>query len=290
MKLLLARHGQTEWNAAARFQGHTDIALSERGRAQAHALGRALRGRPVTAAYVSPMHRAIETAEIALADAGIPCTPIEELRELSLGQWEGCTVEEIRAREGDPYAAWLRAPLDYPPPDAEPLPAVRDRVLTAVERIAAAHGDGEALVIAHGGVISVYACHLLGCSFNHLWRLRVDNCSLTIVRPPRLVTLNDTRHLPPDLQTHAFNRGERATTAPSRPTLSDAPARATAPPSRAMLSDAPARAPAPPSSPTLSDAPARAPAPPSRPTLSDAPARATHRGGLGGRPEPPNSR
>ena len=210
MKLLLARHGQTEWNADRRFQGHTDVALSERGRIQAHALGRALRGKTITAAYVSPMRRAVETAEIALADAGIPCTPIEELRELSLGQWEGCTVDEIRAREGDPYGAWLRAPLDCPPPGAEPLTEVRDRVLTAVDRIADAHGDGEALVVAHGGVISVYACHLLGCSFNHLWRLRVDNCSLTVVRPPRLVTLNDTRHLPDELQSQGFTRGERA--------------------------------------------------------------------------------
>ena len=210
MRLLLARHGQTEWNAAARFQGHTDIALSDRGRAQAHALGRALRGRRVTAAYVSPMRRAVETAEIALGDAGIPFTPIEELRELSLGEWEGCTIDEIRRQDGDPYAAWLRAPLDCPPPGAEPLPDVRDRVLTAVDRIGEAPDDGEALVVAHGGVISVYACHLLGCSFNQLWRLRVDNCSLTVVRPPRLVTLNDTRHLPHDLQAHAFNRGERA--------------------------------------------------------------------------------
>jgi broad specificity phosphatase PhoE len=213
MKLLLARHGQTEWNADRRFQGHTDVVLSERGRAQAHALGRALRGRRVTAAYVSPMRRAVETAEIALADAGIPYTPIEELRELSLGQWEGCTVDEIRRQDGDPYAAWLHAPLDCPPPGAEPLPDVRDRVLAAVERIAAAHADGDALLIAHGGVISVYACHLLGCSFNQLWRLRVDNCSLTIVHPPRIVMLNDTRHLGDELQSQHF-RSDFAARAP----------------------------------------------------------------------------
>jgi broad specificity phosphatase PhoE len=213
MKLLLARHGQTEWNADRRFQGHTDISLSARGRAQAHALGRALRGRRVTAAYVSPMRRAVETAEIALADAGIPFTPIEELRELSLGEWEGCTVDEIRQQAGDPYAAWLHAPLDCPPPGAEPLPDVRDRVLAGVERIGAAHADGDALLIAHGGVISVYACHLLGCSFNQLWRLRVDNCSLTIVRPPRIVTLNDTRHLGDELQSQHF-RSDYAAKAP----------------------------------------------------------------------------
>ena len=213
MKLLLARHGQTEWNADRRFQGHTDISLSARGRAQAHALGRALRGRPVSAAYVSPMRRAVETAEIALADAGIPFTPIEALRELSLGAWEGCTVDEIRRQDGDPYAAWLRAPLDCPPPGAEPLPAVRDRVVSALERIEDAHGDGDALIIAHGGVISVYACHLLACSFNQLWRLRVDNCSLTVVHPPRIVTLNDTRHLGEDLQSQHF-RSDFAVKAP----------------------------------------------------------------------------
>jgi broad specificity phosphatase PhoE len=213
MKRLLARHGQTEWNADRRFQGHTDISLSARGRAQAHALGRALRGRPVSAAFVSPMRRAVETAEIALADAGIPFTPIEALRELSLGAWEGCTVDEIRRQDGDPYAAWLQAPLDCPPPGAEPLPAVRDRVVSALERIEDAHGDGDALIIAHGGVISVYACHLLACSFNQLWRLRVDNCSLTIVHPPRIVTLNDTRHLGEDLQSQHF-RSDFAVKAP----------------------------------------------------------------------------
>jgi broad specificity phosphatase PhoE len=212
MRLLLARHGQTEWNAGRRFQGTTDVPLSAVGRAQAHALGHALRGRRVSAAYVSPMRRAVETAEIALADAGIPYTPIEALRELSLGEWEGCTVDEIRQQDGDPYAAWLRAPLDCPPPGAEPLPDVRDRVLAAVDRIGETHGEGDALIIAHGGVISVYACHILGCSFNQLWRLRVDNCSLTVVRPPRLVTLNDTRHLG-DLQSAHFSRGDAATSA-----------------------------------------------------------------------------
>jgi broad specificity phosphatase PhoE len=50
-------------------------------------------------------------------------------------------------------------------------------------------------VIAHGGIISVYACHLLGCSFDALWKLRVDNASLTVVKPPRLLGLNDTSHL-----------------------------------------------------------------------------------------------
>ena len=196
MRLLLARHGQSVWNAERRFQGATDVPLSTLGTEQARALGRALRGYRLAAAYVSPFRRAVETAEIALEGAGVPLVPLDDLRELSLGQWEGCTVDEISSQEGDPYRAWLYAPRDCPPPGGEPLDAVSARVRVAIDRIAAAHAPGDDVaVIAHGGVISVYACSLLGCSFNQLWRLRVDNASLTIVRPPRLVSLNDTSHL-----------------------------------------------------------------------------------------------
>ncbi len=215
MRLLLARHGESTWNAERRFQGSTDIALSARGRAQAGALARGLRGYRVRAAYVSPFRRALETAELALQGTSVPLVVLEELRELSLGQWEGCTVDEIRAQDGDPYVAWLRAPHDCPPPGGEPLPVVSERVRAAIDRIAAAHPDGDdVLVVAHGGVISVYACHLLGCSFNHLWRLRVDNASLTVVRPPRLVSLNETGHLGGDLVPAHLQRASLA----ARPT------------------------------------------------------------------------
>jgi len=109
---------------------------------------------------------------------------------------------------------------------AAPLPGMTDRLLdavsarvrAAVDRIAAAHAPGDDVaIIAHGGVISVYACCLLGCSFNQLWRLRVDNASLTIVRPPRLVSLNETGHLPAALAPGPLQRtslAARPSTAP----------------------------------------------------------------------------
>ena len=196
MRILLARHGQSVWNEVRRFQGTTDVALSLLGRRQAEALGRAVRGRRLAAAYVSPMQRALDTATIALEGTDVPIVPVDGLRELSLGEWEGCTVDEIRGRDGDPYVRWVRAPMDCPPPGAEALPTVCARVVRAIDRIASAHPSGDdVLIVAHGGVISVYVCHLLGCSFNTLWRLRVDNASLTTVAPPRIVTLNDTAHL-----------------------------------------------------------------------------------------------
>jgi len=210
VRLLLARHGQSLWNEVRKFQGANDVGLSDLGRTQAAALGSALRtGYRVAAAYVSPMCRARDTAEIALKGTGIPLTAIHELRELSLGEWEGFTVDEVRSREGNPYLTWVRSPLDYPPPGGEPLPDVCARVLQAIDHIAANHRNGEdVLVVAHGGVISVYLCHLLGISFNSLWRMRIDNCSLTIARPPRLVSVNDTAHLPPMAGTRWFEVSE----------------------------------------------------------------------------------
>ena len=125
-----------------------------------------------------------------------------------LGREGGCDeLVAVRSEEGDPYLAWLRAPHDFPPPGGEPLDRVAARVRGALDRIAEAHGAAdEVLVIAHGGVISVYACHLLGTSFNSLWRLRVDNCSLTVVKPPRLVSINDTSHLAPGLGSQHLTR------------------------------------------------------------------------------------
>ena len=193
------RHGETEWNAARRFQGTSDVGVSARGRLQAEALARALRPRALVAAYSSPLRRARETAEIALAGRGVPLTVVPELAELGIGEWEGRLADEL----GEPYRRWAQAPLDNPPPGGEPLPVVAARVGRAIEAILRSHAPGgpaaagEVLVVAHGGVISVYACEVLGLSLNQLWRLRVDNGSLTVVAPPRLLTINETGHLPP---------------------------------------------------------------------------------------------
>ncbi len=146
MRLVLVRHGESVWNEVRRFQGTTDVALSERGRAQARALSGALRPFRPAVAYVSPLARARETGEIALAGTGVRIVPVPELREFSLGEWEGCLSDEIRTRTGDPYGAWVRAPLDCPPPGSEPLDAVQGRVLAALERIGAEHRDGEDVV------------------------------------------------------------------------------------------------------------------------------------------------
>jgi broad specificity phosphatase PhoE len=195
-RLLLARHGQSVSNAERRFQGVQDVALSELGARQAEALGQAMRRLSIAAVYTSPLERARRTAEIAAAGLGVPLTPVDDLRELSLGEWEGRTVEEIRALPGDPYEQWVRDPVACLPPGAEPLPEVQARVVSAMADIVAAHPNGEqVLVVCHGGVISAYLAHCLGLPLSSIWRLTVSNGSLTEVAPPNVRSVNSTQHL-----------------------------------------------------------------------------------------------
>ena len=195
-RLLLARHGQSVSNAIRRFQGAQDVALSPLGMRQAEALGQAVSRRAIAHVYVSPFERARDTAAIALAGLGLPLTVVDDLRELSLGEWEGCTVEEIRTRPGDPYARWVRDPVQCPPPGGEPLADVQARVLRAVERITAAHPNGDdVLIVSHGGVISALLAHCFGLPLSSIWRIAVANCSLSEIAPPRVVSVNETGHL-----------------------------------------------------------------------------------------------
>jgi broad specificity phosphatase PhoE len=195
-RLLLARHGQSVSNAVRRFQGVQDVPLSELGERQAQALGAALARRRIAAIYASPLQRAHRTAEIVAATTGVPLSAIEDLRELSLGEWEGCTVDEVRARPGDPYSCWVRDPVGGMPPGGEPLADVQARVLRAIAAIERAHPNGDdVLVVCHGGVISAYLAHCLALPLSSIWRLMLFNGSISEVAPPRVLTINETTHL-----------------------------------------------------------------------------------------------
>src|SRR5262249_26461978 len=137
-----------------------------------------------------------QTAEAVGVAAGVPVTCLDDLRELSLGQWEGCTVDEIRSQPGDPYTQWIRDPLTCLPPDGEPLTVVQSRVVRVMREIGDAHPNGEdVLVVCHGGVISAYLAHCLGLSLSGIWRMTFSNGSISEVAPPRVLSMNDTLHL-----------------------------------------------------------------------------------------------
>src|SRR6188474_1106407 len=115
MECWLVRHGESTWNSERRFQGTLDAPLSARGRAQASARG---------------------------ARLGLEAVLLDELREISLGDWEGLTLEAVQAREGEYYRRWLEAPVDHPAPGGEPMPGLATRVRAALDRLCAVHPEG----------------------------------------------------------------------------------------------------------------------------------------------------
>ena len=133
--LLLVRHGETDWNAAGRLQGHTDRPLNDDGRRQAKELADRLAGEGADAIYASDLVRAKETAEIVGERLGLTVVIDPDLREKDWGTWEGLTGDE-------------RAHVEF---EGESTEDHRDRVMGAVRRIVARHPEQRIVVVTHGG-------------------------------------------------------------------------------------------------------------------------------------------
>ena len=172
MRILLARHGETPWNAEGRYQGQEDIPLSPVGEAQARALGTRLADVRIDRAVASPLVRAKTTAEFALGDARKAQLVTDAgLMEIAHGTWEGLLASEIRDRDGERLQAWRDAPDTVLMPGAggESLQMVFDRAWPAFARATKGMGDDDTLlVVAHDAVNRVLLCRLLGIPFAKL--------------------------------------------------------------------------------------------------------------------------
>lgn len=146
---ILVRHGETDWNRDGRFQGHADPPLNARGRRQAQALADLLTGERIDAIYSSDLRRAYETAQAVAARRGLDVVVDPELRERDVGEWSGLTLPEIEER----FPEELRRFRDGGRSIGESREALTDRVVGATRRIAAAHPDGQVLVVSHGGAL-----------------------------------------------------------------------------------------------------------------------------------------
>jgi probable phosphoglycerate mutase len=162
-EILLARHGETDWNRESRFQGHADPPLNELGRQQAAELAEALAGEELAAVYSSPLWRALETAEVVAAQHGLRPVPVEGLREVDVGSWQALTRAEVERRFPEQFRRWL----DYGPgwDDGETYEAMGERVLAALQDLAARHEGKRILALTHGGPIRAALAHADG--INH---------------------------------------------------------------------------------------------------------------------------
>jgi broad specificity phosphatase PhoE len=158
-RILLARHGETEWNRLGRWQGHADPPLNETGRDQAAALAEQLQGDGIAAVYSSDLRRASETARIVADRLGLAVTEDRALREIDVGSWSGLTREQVRERYPEGFARWLEGEIGH---DGETREELSQRVVGAVERIASTHQGEHVLVVTHGGAIRSLRRHAAG--------------------------------------------------------------------------------------------------------------------------------
>lgn len=201
-RLLLVRHGVTDWNLQGRFQGHLDPPLADDGRAEAELLAVRLDGdarlRPVRIVS-STLARARQTAEVVGRRVGVAVEPDERLIEIGQGDWEGRTHDELAATDRERYEAWRQDAGIRQPPGGEPIAEAAARVSALLAELERA-GDGwPVCLVSHGGTLRIVARALLGAAVSVPWSLDVDNASLGECSLEdsgwRLERWNDTLHL-----------------------------------------------------------------------------------------------
>lgn len=156
-EILLIRHGETEWNAIKRLQGHLDIGLNAEGERQAAALGQALLDEPLDVIVASDLQRAMQTAQAIAQPRGMTIKVDPGLRERCYGAFEGVMYSEIAERFPEAYAAWQARDIDARFPDglrkAETLREFYDRAIATINRLVALYPNQKIALVTHGGVL-----------------------------------------------------------------------------------------------------------------------------------------
>jgi broad specificity phosphatase PhoE len=179
--IYLARHGESDWNAANRFQGHSDRPLTEEGRRQAETLAELVAVENVDTIYSSPLIRALETARIVAARTGLEVTELDDLREVDTGSWSGLSRAEVQERFPEGFERWISGGSGWE--DGETYEEMGARVLGALKEIARADPGGRILVVSHGGPIRAIQAAANGMDIHEYRRLKPvePNAGLSVV-------------------------------------------------------------------------------------------------------------
>lgn len=207
LRLLLVRHGETQWNKESRFQGIRDIPLNETGRQQAQKAADFLKDTPLNYAVSSPMLRPKETAEIILQyHPNIELNLQPQLEEICHGLWEGKLESEIESAFPGMLKQWKDSPETVQMPEGENLQQVWDRAIACWHELVKYYSnlpDSQiGIVVAHDAINKVILCHLLGLKSENFWNIKQGNGCVSIIDYPKgsaglpvIQALNLTAHL-----------------------------------------------------------------------------------------------
>ena len=180
-KVYLMRHGEVANGGEKRYNGHIDVDITGNGVQQMHRLAGLLEGKNISAVYSSDLMRSTKGADIISQRIGISYTSLRELRERSVGAWEGLTAEEIKARFPDEYLLWRSDLLNYRPPGGECLLDVKERILPVFKKLVSSHPDQEIAMLLHGGVNRVILADALALDMMNLFRVDQAYGALNII-------------------------------------------------------------------------------------------------------------
>jgi probable phosphoglycerate mutase len=177
-RLIVVRHGQTEWNAAGRIQGHLNSRLDADGRAQAEALAARLVGEPLAAIYTSDLGRTLETAAPTASGRMMDIVTDPRLRERHLGVFQGLTFAEAEHQFPEMFKRYKARDLHVHFEHGESLVVLRERVAEVLTEIAARHPGEAVLVVTHGGVLDQIYRLATGMTLDAPRTFTVDNASI----------------------------------------------------------------------------------------------------------------
>jgi broad specificity phosphatase PhoE len=178
LAIILARHGETEWNTREIFRGRADIELSDSGARQAELLARYLSQVGITAVYSSPLKRALKTAEAIASYHRLDVKTSFGLIDLDYGKWQGLPHQEVKASYPELYAEWLKNPHRVKMPGGESLDDVTRRALGVVDGVTRQH-SGTVVLVSHRVVNKVLICALMGLDNSHFWNVKQDVGAIT---------------------------------------------------------------------------------------------------------------
>jgi alpha-ribazole phosphatase len=187
-RVILIRHGQTEWNISGRFQGQTDISLTALGIEQAKKAAEYLKNEPLAAVYASDLTRAMETGRQIAAKHNLEVKPLAELREINFGKWEGMSYDEIKEKWQGEIDKLFGRVSELNIPEGENFRAVIDRAVPAIAKLIKKHDGQTIALISHGAVLRAVLGHYLNMPLDNIWSIRQDNTAIN-----RLMFCDDGR-------------------------------------------------------------------------------------------------
>jgi broad specificity phosphatase PhoE len=178
-EIILARHGETQWNVEEIFRGRIDVELNENGVKQAELLARYLSNLKIDGIYSSPLKRALNTAGAIAGHHGLEVKIAPGLIDFDYGNWQGLPNREVQDKYKELYIEWISQPDKVRIPGGESLNDVRERALSVVDDVVARH-ECTVVLVSHRVVNKVLICALLGLDNSHFWNIRQDTCGITI--------------------------------------------------------------------------------------------------------------